>query len=216
MANNAREDRLDSSKGIKIFVRSWRPESKPRAVVVICHGVNSHSGQYVWVGEQFLAGGLAAYALDLRGRGQSDGERFYVEDIADYVSDIKATVALAKSRDPGVPVFLLGHSAGFNVPAVVMNSKSPFTLLDVLDGKADTPAIEIGFVPGSKIEFSVGGYLVLQQLLMDITGKPFPDLAKEHVLGPTGMAASTFENPLPKEWEAAAAVGHLADQQPLE
>jgi acylglycerol lipase len=115
---SAQEERIDSTKGLTIFVRSWRPASKPRAVVVICHGVNSHSGQYVWVGEQFAECGLAAYALDLRGRGRSDGERFYVADIADYVSDVAVTVALAKSRHPGVPVFLLGHSAGGVVSSV--------------------------------------------------------------------------------------------------
>ena len=104
------EERIDSSKGISIFVRSWRPESAARAVVVICHGVNSHSGQYLWAGEQLAASGFAVYALDLRGRGKSDGERFYVEDVADYVSDVAGTVALAKSRHPGAAVFLPGRS----------------------------------------------------------------------------------------------------------
>ena len=56
--------------------------------------------------------GLAVYAVDLRGRGKSDGERFYVQEFADYVSDAAGLVALAKSREPGLPVFLLGHSAG--------------------------------------------------------------------------------------------------------
>jgi acylglycerol lipase len=109
---NMQEERIDSAKDAKIFVRSWQPDATPRAVVVICHGVNSHSGQYLWAGEQFVSKGLAVYALDLRGRGRSDGERFYVEDVADYVSDVANTVALAKSRHPGLPVFLLGHSAG--------------------------------------------------------------------------------------------------------
>jgi acylglycerol lipase len=115
---NMHEERIDSAKGVKIFVRSWRPESMPRALVVICHGVNSHSGQYLWVGEQLAASGLAVYALDLRGRGRSEGERFYVENVADYVSDVAGTVAIAKSRHPGVPVFLLGHSAGGVVSSV--------------------------------------------------------------------------------------------------
>ncbi len=107
-----KEESIEGVGGVKIFVRSWRPASKPRAVVVICHGVNSHGGQYLWTAEQLVAGGLAVYALDLRGRGKSDGERFYVEHVADYVSDVAGVVKLAKSRQPGLPVFLLGHSAG--------------------------------------------------------------------------------------------------------
>ena len=115
---NAHEERIDSTKGVKIFVRSWTPGSRPRAAVVVCHGVNSHSGQYMWVGEQFAASGLAVFALDLRGRGKSDGERFHVEHVADYVSDLAGTVKLAKARHPGLPVFVLGHSAGGVVSAV--------------------------------------------------------------------------------------------------
>jgi acylglycerol lipase len=106
------EERFEGIKGLNIFYRSWRPSGKPRGVVVICHGLNAHSGQYFWVADQFVASGLAVYALDLRGRGKSDGERFYVDDIADYVSDVSKLVQLAKSREPGLPVYLLGHSAG--------------------------------------------------------------------------------------------------------
>lgn len=118
IAATVREERIESSKGININVRSWQPDAAPRAAIVICHGVNSHGGQYLWVGEQFAESGYAVYALDLRGRGKSDGERFYVENVADYVSDVAATVALAKSRHPGLPVFLLGHSAGGVVSSV--------------------------------------------------------------------------------------------------
>jgi alpha-beta hydrolase superfamily lysophospholipase len=106
------EDTITTAKDAHIFVRSWLPTAPARAVVVICHGLNSHSGQYTWVGEQFADADFATYALDLRGRGRSDGERFHVDDLADYVSDIAGTVALAGSRHPGLPVFLLGHSAG--------------------------------------------------------------------------------------------------------
>jgi acylglycerol lipase len=107
-----KEETIPSSGGVKIFVRSWSPAGTPRAVVVICHGVNSHGGQYIWAGEQLSASGYAVYALDLRGRGKSEGERFYVENVSDYVSDVSAVIKLAKSRNPGLPVFLLGHSAG--------------------------------------------------------------------------------------------------------
>jgi acylglycerol lipase len=110
--SQVREERIPSAGGVQIFVRSWQPAAGPRAVVVICHGVNSHGGQYLWTADRLAAHGFAVYALDLRGRGRSDGPRFYVDDVAEYVGDVSAVVTLAKSRAPGVPVFLLGHSAG--------------------------------------------------------------------------------------------------------
>src|SRR5262245_61090378 len=103
--------RVDSG-GLRIFVRCWRPLGKARGVVTIVPGFNSHSGYYAWPAESLAARGLAVYALDLRGRGHSDGERFYVESFADYIKDVSAVVSLTKEREPGLPTFLLGHSAG--------------------------------------------------------------------------------------------------------
>jgi alpha-beta hydrolase superfamily lysophospholipase len=107
-----KESTFEGVGGVKIFTRSWQPEGKTRGVVVIVPGFNSHSGQYLWVGEQFAAKGLAAYAIDLRGRGRSEGERFYVEKMEDYTDDVATLVRTAKSENPGLPVFVLGHSAG--------------------------------------------------------------------------------------------------------
>jgi acylglycerol lipase len=101
-----------STGGFNIFYRSWRPASAPRAVVVLVHGFNSHSAYYTWVAEQFAEQGFAVYALDLRGRGKSDGERFYVQKFTDYTDDVAGLMAIVKSHDPGVPIYLLGHSAG--------------------------------------------------------------------------------------------------------
>ena len=110
--NQMGEERIESKDGLSLFVRSWRPATDPRGVVVIVPGFNAHSAYYAWVAQQFTANGLAVYAVDLRGRGKSDGERFYVEKFADWVSDVDSVMRLAKSREPGLPVFLLGHSAG--------------------------------------------------------------------------------------------------------
>ncbi len=105
------EQWLDGTGG-KIFTRHWRPAGTPKAALVICHGVNSHGGQYIRAGEEFAAAGFAVTALDLRGRGRSDGERFHVETVDDYVSDLSLAIELARSLDPGLQCFLLGHSAG--------------------------------------------------------------------------------------------------------
>jgi acylglycerol lipase len=98
--------------GLSIFTRRWQPPARPRGLVVIAHGFNAHSGQYFWVAEQLMAAGLGVYALDHRGRGKSEGERFYVATFADYVDDLASFIAMAKAEAPGLPVFLLGHSAG--------------------------------------------------------------------------------------------------------
>jgi acylglycerol lipase len=99
--------------GLKIHTRSWRPsEGMPRAVVVLSHGFNSHSGQYQWAAEQLVAAGMVVHALDHRGRGRSEGERFYVERFSDYIDDLTTFIRQVKAREPGLPVFLLGHSAG--------------------------------------------------------------------------------------------------------
>lgn len=112
------EGKFEGAGGLNIFTRSWRPEGDVRGVVVIVPGFNSHSGQYLWAGEQLAADGLAVYALDLRGRGRSDGERFYVQKIEDYTGDVATLVRTAKSENPGSPVFVLGHSAGGVVSCV--------------------------------------------------------------------------------------------------
>ena len=107
-----KEETFEGNGGLKIFFRSWQPEGKARGLVVIVPGFNAHSGYYFWVAEKFAASGLAVYAIDLRGRGKSDGERFYVDKFADYAGDVDGLMKLAKKRQPGLPAFLLGHSAG--------------------------------------------------------------------------------------------------------
>ena len=89
------------------------------------------------------------------------------------------------------------------------------TLLELLDGKkpANSAAIRVDVVPGTLWRYSGGGYEVMQQLVTDVTGKPFAQLAKEIVLDPLGMTHSTFEQPLPGRLEGNAASGHDGERQ---
>jgi acylglycerol lipase len=102
----------------KVFYRHWKPAGTAKAVVVIVHGFNSHSGYYQWVAEQLTASNFAVYALDLRGRGNSDGERYYVADFNEFTHDIDTMVDIAKSAHAKLPTFLVGHSAGGVLSAV--------------------------------------------------------------------------------------------------
>ena len=110
-ARLADERWLDGTGG-RIFTRHWEPQGEPKASLVLCHGIHSHSGHYLRAGEEFARRGFAVTGLDLRGRGRSEGERFYAETIDEYVSDLSLTIDFARARHPDLPLYLLGHSAG--------------------------------------------------------------------------------------------------------
>jgi acylglycerol lipase len=101
-----------NAKGQNIFYRNWKIRGTPKGIVVIVHGLNSHSGYYQNFAIQLRENSFEVYAMDLPGRGQSDGERYYIADYRDIISDISQLVEITKSAFPVLPVFLFGHSAG--------------------------------------------------------------------------------------------------------
>jgi CubicO group peptidase (beta-lactamase class C family) len=114
---------------------------------------------------------------------------------------------------------LLSHSAGLTmsgVPEFAADAALP-TLVQVLEGTWSTGAERVRSVskPGVEYSYSGGGYIVLQLLLTDVADRPFAQLAKELILGPAGMPASTFEQPLPYQLWNQAAVGHDRNGSPL-
>ena len=106
------EETFEGTHGTRLFARTWRPEGKPRALVVVHHGFLAHSGLYDWTARRLVERGYAVWAHDMRGHGKSEGDRFWVERISDCVDDLHVSLTLAQSRDPGLKTFLLGHSAG--------------------------------------------------------------------------------------------------------
>jgi CubicO group peptidase (beta-lactamase class C family) len=114
---------------------------------------------------------------------------------------------------------LLSHTAGMTVhgfPGYASGSSVP-TLVQILDGAvpANTKPIRVDAIPGKECKYSGGGYVVVQQLLVDVTGQPFPKLMQDTVLDPAGMAHSTFEQPLPPGRIAEAAQPHLWNGRPV-
>ena len=110
---------------------------------------------------------------------------------------------------------ILSHSAGLTVhgfPGYAVDSRRP-SLRQVLDGSgpANTPAIRVDAIPGTIFRYSGGGYTVMQQLMIDVTGETFPELMRESILTPLGMNASTYEQPLPPDRVRAAATGYYSN-----
>jgi CubicO group peptidase (beta-lactamase class C family) len=114
---------------------------------------------------------------------------------------------------------LLSHTAGLTVhgfPGYAVDVTRP-TVVQVLNGEppTNTPAIRVDTTPGAIWRYSGGGYTVMQQMVVDVTGKPFPEYMREAVLQPIGMTHSSFEQPLPPVMAAMTAAGQYGDGQPV-
>lgn len=101
-----------STDGLRLFTRRWTPDGGAQAVVVLVHGMHEHSGRYAYLASKLMEAGLEVSAFDLRGHGQSDGERGFVESLDELVADLHAFLALVRLESADRPVFLMGHSMG--------------------------------------------------------------------------------------------------------
>jgi CubicO group peptidase (beta-lactamase class C family) len=110
---------------------------------------------------------------------------------------------------------LLNHTSGIGTNnGDIYDPSEPIpTLLQLLEGEkpARTPPVQVEAIPGTKFAYSNGGYLVLSLLIQDVTGEEFGAYMKRTVLDPIGMKHSTFDAPLPHEWQAHAATAYGED-----
>ncbi|KAG0499326.1 hypothetical protein HPP92_004017 [Vanilla planifolia] len=96
-----------------LFCRSWLPASaNMKAIVVIIHGLNEHSGRYAHFASQLTTSNFGVYAMDWIGHGGSDGLHGYVPSLDWVITDIDMFLEKIKLENPGVPCFLFGHSTG--------------------------------------------------------------------------------------------------------
>lgn len=115
---------------------------------------------------------------------------------------------------------LLSHTAGITVhgfPGYASNQPVP-TLVQVLNGErlANTSAIRSEAPPGQQWNYSGGGYIVMQQAVIDVTHERFAGLLHDSVLAPIGMTRSTYEQPLPKAFQPLSATPYSGDGKPVE
>lgn len=114
---------------------------------------------------------------------------------------------------------LLSHTAGTNVsfyPGYQAGQPVP-SLLQILDGTppANSAPVRVEHEPGKQDRYSSGGYTIVQQLLVDVTGRPFPALLDDVVLKPFGMTHSSFAQPLPADRLTLAATPYRSDGAPV-
>jgi CubicO group peptidase (beta-lactamase class C family) len=114
---------------------------------------------------------------------------------------------------------ILSHTAGLSVHgfAGYLEGERVPDLLDVLAGAppANSPPIVVELEPGTKRQYSGGGYCVMQQTMIDVAGKPFPELLDELVFQPLAMTRSAYAQPLPERLRDNASAGHAWPPKPL-
>lgn len=118
-----------------------------------------------------------------------------------FTKERKVTLRGILSHSASVSVHgFEGYSSDLQVP----------TLVQILDGTkpANSAPIRVDALPNNEFRYAGGGYVIMQQLLADITGKPLPALMQETIFKKLGLTHSTYQQPLPKEFWDSAAVGH--------
>ncbi|MFD3745952.1 alpha/beta hydrolase [Nocardia sp. NPDC058633] len=125
--------------GGKIAWRAWQPETAPRAVVVLVHGVAEHSGRYEHLSATLADAGFAVYALDHIGHGLSEGSAANIGSMQGAADNVATLLDLAGAAHPGIPRFLLGHSMG-SLVVLHLATRGP---LDVAGVIVSAPPLDI-------------------------------------------------------------------------
>ena len=112
MTTTRTERNFDGVGSVRIVYDVWTPDTPPRAVVVLSHGLGEYARRYDHVAQRFGEAGLVTYALDHRGHGRSGGKRMRVRDITEYTGDFDTLVGIAKREHPALKCIVLGHSMG--------------------------------------------------------------------------------------------------------
>jgi len=184
--------------GAMLVEQSWRPVGRaPRAVLVIHHGLKDHSSRYGDLARRLVARGYAVHAYDMRGHGHSSGRRAALDDFEDLVRDLDIFMARVRRREPGLPVFLMGHSVGGAVVTLYTLERRPALAgLIVL-----APALRVDKPPIAAAATPVAGALLPNLPVVDTPDELFsrsPSVRREmardplvyHRVGPARTAAA--------------------------
>ena len=102
----------------RVYYKAWRVPPPRAAAVVFLHGFGEHSGLYHRLGNALNGAGIELWALDEIVHGLTEGDRAVIGSISDLVENGCRLTAIAETAQPGIPVWLAGHSLGAAAAAV--------------------------------------------------------------------------------------------------
>ncbi|MDX2012877.1 MAG: alpha/beta hydrolase [Myxococcaceae bacterium] len=156
--------RVEATQAQCLQAYEWKSAARPRGVLVIVHGIRDHAERYEALANAFVKQGFTVYAQDLRGHGRSGGDRQRFDSMDELVAHVDLAVEEAKKRNPGVPVFLYGHSLGGligttyavqhgdKLTGLVLSGPALKLLPFVTEGDKSGARFFSGLIPGFKVQ----------------------------------------------------------------
>lgn len=131
------------------FVHHWRGGSSPKAVMIVAHGMGEHGFRYVPLARELVEAGFCVYANDHRGHGKTVRDESQLGDYGPdgwrgLIDDQLALIARVRADQPGLPVFLLGHSMGSFVAQHVLTEASELLAAAALSGTTAVDVVAAG------------------------------------------------------------------------
>lgn len=117
-------DHLRMPDGARLPLRAWKPDGKPRVVVLALHGFNDYSNAFDAPAQTLAQHGVLTYAYDQRGFGDAPHPGIW-PGVRGMTSDLRTASRLIKARHPGTPLVLLGESMGSSVIMAAMAEVNP-------------------------------------------------------------------------------------------
>ena len=115
--------------------------------MAVAHGLGEHAGRYTDFASAMATRGVGTYAVDLRGHGNSAGQRGHVDSWTQWTEDIAAFVSAVEDEVSG-EVVPLGHSfGGVAMLSTVLAGKVPNARRFIVSSPALKTKVE---VPGWK------------------------------------------------------------------
>lgn len=103
---------IKASDGINLAYYSFVPKN-PKAALIFYHGAGFYQGSlYQNFANELAQKNIATYLFDIRGHGNSAGERGDASSINQVWDDITQAINLVKKNHPTIPLYLGGHSSG--------------------------------------------------------------------------------------------------------
>jgi len=144
-----------------------------------------------------------------------DGKILFDENINSKLTTWKVPEKQFTANEKVTLRRLISHTAGTTVHGFrgYRYTEPVPSLVEVLNGAspANSPVIFVDRMPGREFKYSGGGFCFMQQVLIDVEQKPFPQILQELVLGPLGMQNSSFAQPLPAQEVSYASSGHYTN-----